>query len=261
MLNEDPRPDDLPDGPTGYAALPPDYPPPSAERRRVRRVRRIRRVRRVRRGRCAAARGSVPVLAAVAVVAVVAAVVLAVWRIGNPTPAAQPRVPVTVVRPGDPEPVERDSLARAACGTGLSGRARRLLHPEARLVPVRRQRQAPVRHHGGAGRLRQAEAVTASPSRCARRRRPTRASASARSSSTPAAPAAPGVEYAQYSSFVFSPAVRAAYDIVGFDPRGIGASSPVRLSERLRHGPALQRRPDPRLGGRAHRRCSRTSTA
>ncbi len=29
MLNEDPRPDDLPDGPTGYAALPPDYAPPS----------------------------------------------------------------------------------------------------------------------------------------------------------------------------------------------------------------------------------------
>ena len=26
MLNEDPRPDDLPDAPTGYAALPPDYP-------------------------------------------------------------------------------------------------------------------------------------------------------------------------------------------------------------------------------------------
>ena len=55
-----------------------------------------------------------------------------------------------------------------------------------------------------------------------------RPSASAPSSSTPAVPEAPVCEYAQYASFVFSPAVRAAYDVVGFDPRGIGASSPVR---------------------------------
>jgi pimeloyl-ACP methyl ester carboxylesterase len=44
----------------------------------------------------------------------------------------------------------------------------------------------------------------------------------------PGGPGGSGVEYAQYASFVFSPAVRAAYDVVGFDPRGIGASSPVR---------------------------------
>src|SRR3954471_21994149 len=44
----------------------------------------------------------------------------------------------------------------------------------------------------------------------------------------PGGPGGSGVEYAQYASFVFSPAVLKAYDIVGFDPRGIGASSPVR---------------------------------
>ena len=44
----------------------------------------------------------------------------------------------------------------------------------------------------------------------------------------PGGPGGSGVQYAQLSEFAFSPAVRAAYDIVGFDPRGIGASSPVR---------------------------------
>ncbi|MCU1536134.1 MAG: hypothetical protein JWP82_485 [Humibacillus sp.] len=44
----------------------------------------------------------------------------------------------------------------------------------------------------------------------------------------PGGPGGSGVQYAQFSSFAFTPALRAAYDVVGFDPRGIGASSPVR---------------------------------
>jgi pimeloyl-ACP methyl ester carboxylesterase len=44
----------------------------------------------------------------------------------------------------------------------------------------------------------------------------------------PGGPGASGVQYAQLSSFAFTPKLRAAYDIVGFDPRGIGQSSPVR---------------------------------
>ena len=91
MLNEDPRPDDLPDGPTGYAALPPDYPPPSPSAG----------------GSGGGMRGRSwqrAALAAVAVMAVVAAVVLAVWRIGSPTPAAQPRGPVTSSGPVTPSP-------------------------------------------------------------------------------------------------------------------------------------------------------------
>ena len=43
----------------------------------------------------------------------------------------------------------------------------------------------------------------------------------------PGGPGGSGLEYAQYASFVFSPQVRASYDIIGFDPRGIGQSSPV----------------------------------
>jgi len=44
----------------------------------------------------------------------------------------------------------------------------------------------------------------------------------------PGGPGGSGVQYAQLSSLAFTPELRAAYDIVGFDPRGIGQSSPVR---------------------------------
>lgn len=43
----------------------------------------------------------------------------------------------------------------------------------------------------------------------------------------PGGPGGSGVEYAQYAQFVFSPELREVYDIVGFDPRGIGASDAV----------------------------------
>lgn len=43
----------------------------------------------------------------------------------------------------------------------------------------------------------------------------------------PGGPGASGIEYVQYASFVFSKPLRTAYDIVGFDPRGIGASDAV----------------------------------
>ena len=38
---------------------------------------------------------------------------------------------------------------------------------------------------------------------------------------------ASGLEYAQFSSFLFGKQVREAYDIMGFDPRGIGQSDAV----------------------------------
>ena len=194
-----------------------------------------------------------PVLAAVAVVAVVAAVVLAVWRIGNPPTVAVPRPTVTAsgsAAPSatDPAPV---TPAPTALSRRLPGRARALLHPAARLVAVRRQRQAPSAPRWRCPSTTRSRPATASPSRCARPRRPSPPSASARSSSTPAGPAAPGSSTPSTRRSSSHPAVRAAYDIVGFDPRGIGASSPVRCLSELRHGPALQRRPDARLGGRA----------
>lgn len=43
----------------------------------------------------------------------------------------------------------------------------------------------------------------------------------------PGGPGGSGVQYAQYSSFLFSKTLRSAYDIIGFDPRGIAGSDAV----------------------------------
>lgn len=43
----------------------------------------------------------------------------------------------------------------------------------------------------------------------------------------PGGPGAPGTDVAKDADFYFQPELRAAYDIVGFDPRGTGDSSPV----------------------------------
>jgi pimeloyl-ACP methyl ester carboxylesterase len=44
----------------------------------------------------------------------------------------------------------------------------------------------------------------------------------------PGGPGGSGVDYAKYATTVFSPGVTARYDIVGFDPRGVGRSAPIR---------------------------------
>ncbi|MGA7688826.1 MAG: alpha/beta hydrolase [Jiangellales bacterium] len=43
----------------------------------------------------------------------------------------------------------------------------------------------------------------------------------------PGGPGASGLEYAAAADVIVSPAVRAVYDVVGFDPRGVGQSTPV----------------------------------
>lgn len=43
----------------------------------------------------------------------------------------------------------------------------------------------------------------------------------------PGGPGASGVDYAMMAGAVVSPGVRAAYDVVGFDPRGVARSAPV----------------------------------
>ncbi len=43
----------------------------------------------------------------------------------------------------------------------------------------------------------------------------------------PGGPGASGVDYAEAAGFIVSPAVGEAYDIVGFDPRGVARSAPI----------------------------------
>lgn len=43
----------------------------------------------------------------------------------------------------------------------------------------------------------------------------------------PGGPGGSGVQYAMYADYIVGKPVRAAYDIVGFDPRGVGESEPI----------------------------------
>jgi len=43
----------------------------------------------------------------------------------------------------------------------------------------------------------------------------------------PGGPGGSGIDYAKAADFIVTAQVRAAYDIVGFDPRGVGSSSPI----------------------------------
>ena len=47
----------------------------------------------------------------------------------------------------------------------------------------------------------------------------------------PGGPGGSGVEYARFADFIVGTPVRRAYDVVGFDPRGVAASAPIRCVE------------------------------
>jgi pimeloyl-ACP methyl ester carboxylesterase len=167
------------------------------------------------------------VVAAVAVAALVAVVGLVAWRAANPvTPTAQPVTTSSATGPAaSATPTPGATSTRPAAGgypaeladyytqrvawKGCSDNPRQLCGTLE--VPVDY-----TKPQGDRFTLALRKAPATDPSR--------------RVGSllvNPGGPGGSGVEYAQYSSFVFSPAVRAAYDIVGFDPRGIGASDAV----------------------------------
>jgi pimeloyl-ACP methyl ester carboxylesterase len=165
-------------------------------------------------------------VAAVAVAALVAVVGLVAWRVANPVaPSAQqvtPPVaagsasPTSGAPPGATRPAPGSYPARLAAfytqqvaWKGCSDNPRQLCGTIE--VPVDY-----AKPQGDRFTLALRKAPATDPSR--------------RVGSlliNPGGPGGSGVEYAQYASFVFSPKVRAVYDIVGFDPRGIGQSDAV----------------------------------
>ena len=72
----------------------------------------------------------------------------------------------------------------------------------------------------------------------------------------PGGPGAPGTTYAAAAGRVFRAPLLDHFDVVGFDPRGTGASSPGRLPVRRGARPLPRRRPRARRRDRAARRSS-----
>ena len=212
MLSDSPRPDDLPEEPAQpYAGLPPAYgvperpaggeptPPTSGSRLRT-------------------------VVAGIAVTALVAVLGLVAWRAANP--AAPPTLQPVATTPG---PSSASTPSGSSSGPVVTDYPAALAAFYTQAVDWQpcsddgRQRCATIevpidyaQPQGGRFTLALRMAPATDPDQ--------------RIGSmliNPGGPGASGVEYAQYASFVFSPRVRAAYDIVGFDPRGIGQSDAV----------------------------------
>ena len=67
----------------------------------------------------------------------------------------------------------------------------------------------------------------------------------------PGGPGAPGTDYAAQAAQVFLPPLLRSFDMVGFDPRGTGASDPVDCLSDAGARRLPRRRPDPGHAGRA----------
>jgi len=61
----------------------------------------------------------------------------------------------------------------------------------------------------------------------------------------PGGPGVPGIDYASRASAAFGDEVTAAFDIVGFDPRGVGASTPLECASQDLRDEVLAVDPDP----------------
>ncbi|GAA2165056.1 alpha/beta hydrolase family protein [Humibacillus xanthopallidus] len=226
MLNDEPRPEDLPEPrPSPYAALPPElaHRSPSAPERP---------------GPDGLMGGTLrKVVAAVAIIALLAATLLAVWGLfrssepvagdawsqtGSGAPASPaPGTPVpTATGPSGPAstaPADTDYPAALAafytqrvrwtsCGDTTNHQCATVEVPVDYAKPSGDRFTLAVRKAPATDPAKRLGSLLVNPG----------------------GPGGSGVQYAQLSSFAFTPELRAAYDIVGFDPRGIGQSSPVR---------------------------------
>ena len=146
-------------------------------------------------------------------------------------------------------------LPAAGVGHRLGGRA-----PAGLGELRRRPRGLRVRHRPGAAGLRPAQGQADHPRPGQAPGRATRAARSGRCSSTPAGRAAPGVDFVQaVGPFLYSDEVRARFDLVGFDPRGIIRSTPLRCFETFDE--ALADRGPVRIPGHPGRRSGSGSSA
>ena len=75
----------------------------------------------------------------------------------------------------------------------------------------------------------------------------------------PGGPGGSGIEYAARAEIFFGEPLRKAFDIVGFDPRGVGASTPVDCLQR--RAARRLRRLRPRPGDAGRRRAGSTSSS
>ncbi len=228
MLNDPPGPEDLPDAPKRpYAAVPQGFQRESQASGDARRP--------AGPGRTSA-QPSPRAIIAVAVVAVLLAVAaLAVWRLGAPpSPSAAPTVSSPSVTATSPDATTGPTPSTGP-STGASPVPGSASYPK-ELAAYYTQRVAwspctddpkqrcatmevPVDYGKPSGdrfTLALRKALALDPGQ--------------RVGSlviNPGGPGASGVEYASYASYVFSKQLRTVYDIVGFDPRGIGASDAV----------------------------------
>jgi pimeloyl-ACP methyl ester carboxylesterase len=231
MLSDSPRPEDLPEGPPQpYAGLPPAYSVPERPAGAIP----------ADAPGGAGASGTSPagqgasrgagssrlrtVVAGVAVTALVAVLGLVAWRAGDRTPptTSQPVAtsPGPATSPTPSRPADRPAVADWPAALSAFYTQQLDWKPCSDNAKHRcATMQVPVDYTKPAG-----DRFT-----LALRKAPATDPAKRLGSLVinPGGPGGSGVEYAQYASFVFSPAVRAAYDIVGFDPRGIGQSDPV----------------------------------
>ncbi|MEO7752677.1 MAG: alpha/beta hydrolase [Terracoccus sp.] len=218
MLNDPPAPEDLPDAPKRpYAAVPPSVPREPAA------------------GGGSSAQPSPRAIVAVAVVAVLLAVAaLAVWRLGplSDTPVAIPTTRTTSPGPTTsptPSPSASSPSTSPTPAPGAASYPKELAAFYTQSLSWTACADDPTQQCSNMEVPVDYTKPTGDRFTLALRKAPALDPGQRVGSLVinPGGPGGSGVEYATYAQYVFSKQLRSVYDIVGFDPRGIGASDAV----------------------------------